>query len=217
MATRSPLTHNVYIDGDTHIHGDLTVNGNVHIDGTLHVVKNIDFYAPTTMGNQALTYATAAHAAVGQRRKYTNEPYIVHPIRVATTVAKFGGTDEMISAAYLHDVVEDTGVSIEDILDMFGSVVAVIVDGLTNVSKPEDGNRAVRKELDREHSADATWAAQFVKCADIIDNAADISDNDPSFSVVYRKEKVLLLEVLDKVKDEPIYKAAIKALELASH
>jgi (p)ppGpp synthase/HD superfamily hydrolase len=165
------------------------------------------------MKNQALTYATAAHAAVGQRRKYTNEPYIVHPIRVATTVAKFGGTDEMIAAAYLHDVVEDTGVSIEDILDMFGSVVAVIVDGLTDVSVPEDGNRAVRKELDRAHSADATWAAQFVKCADIIDNAADIGNNDPSFNVVYRKEMVALLEVLDKVKDEPIYAAAVKAVQ----
>ena len=160
----------------------------------------------------ALTYATAAHAAVGQRRKYTHEPYIVHPIRVANTVDSYGGTDDMISAAYLHDVVEDTRITIEDINDMFGSVIAVIVDGLTDVSKSEDGNRAVRKELDRAHSADATWAAQFVKCADIIDNARDIGDNDPSFNVVYRKEMVSLLEVLDKVKDEPIYAAAVKAV-----
>ena len=160
----------------------------------------------------ALVFATAAHAAVGQMRKYSDDPYIVHPIRVATTVAKFGGTDEMISAAYLHDVVEDTGVSIEDILDMFGSVVAVIVDGLTDVSKPEDGNRAVRKEMDRAHSADATWAAQFVKCADIIDNAHDIGANDPSFNVVYRKEMLLLIQVLDKVKGTAIHYAAHEAL-----
>ena len=160
----------------------------------------------------ALTYATAAHAAVGQRRKYTHEPYIVHPIRVANTVDSYGGTDDMISAAYLHDVVEDTRITIEDINDMFGSVVAVIVDGLTDVSVPEDGNRAVRKAMDRQHSADATWAAQFVKCADIIDNAHDIGANDPSFNVVYRKEMVALLEVLDKVKDEPIYAAAVIAV-----
>ena len=160
----------------------------------------------------ALVFATAAHAAVGQMRKYSDDPYIVHPIRVATTVAKFGGTDEMIAAAYLHDVVEDTGVSIVDIQDMFGTDVALIVDGLTDVSKPEDGNRAVRKAMDRQHSADATWAAQFVKCADIIDNASDIGDNDPSFNIVYRKEMVALLEVLDKVKDEPIYAAAVKAV-----
>ena len=160
----------------------------------------------------ALVFATAAHAAVGQMRKYTDDPYIVHPIRVATTVAKFGGTDEMIAAAYLHDVVEDTGVSIVDIQDMFGTDVALIVDGLTDVSVPEDGNRAVRKAMDRQHSAEARYEAQFVKCADIMDNASDIGDNDPSFNVIYRKEMVLLLEVLDKVKDEPIYKAALKAV-----
>ena len=164
------------------------------------------------MKNQALTYATAAHAAVGQRRKYTDQPYIVHPIRVAGIVDKFGGTDEMIMAAYLHDVVEDTAVSIDNIHDMFGPVVARIVDGLTDVSVPEDGNRAVRKAIDRQHSADARYEAQFVKCADIMDNASDIGDNDPSFNVIYRKEMVLLLEVLDKVKDEPIYKAALKAV-----
>ena len=164
------------------------------------------------MKNLALTYATAAHAAVGQMRKYTDEQYIVHPVRVADIVDKFGGTDDMISAAYLHDVVEDTAVSIDNIQDMFGPVVARIVDGLTDVSVPEDGNRAVRKAMDRQHSAEARYEAQFVKCADIMDNASDIGDNDPSFNVVYRKEMVLLLEVLDKVKDEPIYKAALKAV-----
>tara|TARA_R110000764_G_scaffold35855_1_gene80219 strand:+ start:32 stop:541 length:510 start_codon:yes stop_codon:yes gene_type:complete len=160
----------------------------------------------------ALVFATAAHAAVGQMRKYSDDPYIVHPIRVATTVAKFGGTDEMIAAAYLHDVVEDTGVSIVDIQDMFGTDVALIVDGLTDVSKPEDGNRAVRKELDRAHSAGATYEAQFVKCADIIDNAHDIGANDPSFNVVYRKEMLLLIQVLDKVKGTAIHYAAHEAL-----
>ena len=161
----------------------------------------------------ALTYATAAHAAIGQRRKYTDQPYIVHPIRVADIVDLYGGTDEMIMAAYLHDVVEDTAVSIADILDMFGTDVARIVDGLTDVSVPEDGNRAVRKAIDRVHSADASYEAQFVKCADMIDNAADIGDNDPSFNVVYRKEMAALLEVLDKVKDDPIYAAAVKAVQ----
>ena len=165
-----------------------------------------------SLAQTALVFATAAHAAVGQMRKYTDDPYIVHPIRVATTVAKFGGTDEMIAAAYLHDVVEDTGVSIDDIQDMFGPVVARIVDGLTDVSVPQDGNRAVRKAMDRQHSAGATYEAQFVKCADIIDNAHDIGANDPSFNVVYRKEMLLLIQVLDKVKGTAIHYAAHEAL-----
>jgi len=165
-----------------------------------------------SLAQTALVFATAAHAAVGQMRKYTDDPYIVHPIRVATTVAKFGGTDEMIAAAYLHDVVEDTGVSINDIQDMFGPAVALIVDGLTDVSVPEDGNRAVRKAMDRQHSAEARYEAQFVKCADIIDNAHDIGDNDPSFNLVYRKEMLLLIELLDKVKGTAIHYAAHEAL-----
>ena len=162
----------------------------------------------------ARVYATAAHAAVGQRRKYTDQPYIVHPIRVAEIADLYGGTDDMISAAYLHDVVEDTAVSIDDIEDMFGPAVALIVDGLTDVSKPEDGNRAVRKAKDRAHSAEASYETQFVKCADIIDNASDIGDHDPSFNVVYRLEMFRLLEVLDKVKDTLIYEAAINAVTL---
>tara|TARA_R110002096_G_scaffold339936_4_gene533174 strand:+ start:485 stop:1006 length:522 start_codon:yes stop_codon:yes gene_type:complete len=170
--------------------------------------------AMRTRTTLARVYATAAHAAVGQRRKYTDQPYIVHPIRVAEIADLYGGTDDMISAAYLHDVVEDTAVSIDDIEDMFGPAVALIVDGLTDVSKPEDGNRAVRKAKDRAHSAEASYEAQFVKCADIIDNASDIGDHDPSFNVVYRLEMFRLLEVLDKVKDTLIYEAAINAVTL---
>jgi (p)ppGpp synthase/HD superfamily hydrolase len=160
----------------------------------------------------ARTYATAAHAAVGQRRKYSGVPYIVHPIRVADIVERFGGTDDMVSAAYLHDVVEDTDVSIEDISYMFGSAISIIVEGLTDVSKPEDGNRAIRKAADREHSEKATWEAQFVKCADIIDNAKDIGDNAPEFNIVYRKEMVALLEVMQKVRNERIYTTAMAAV-----
>ncbi len=159
----------------------------------------------------ALTYATAAHAAIGHMRKYTEDPYIVHPIRVAGIVRDYGGTDDMISAAYLHDVVEDTCITILNIETTFGSAIAAIVDGLTDISVPDDGNRATRKAMDRKHSAEATYEAQFVKCADIIDNASDIGEHDPSFNVVYCKEMVALLEVLDKVKGTPIYLAAVRA------
>jgi len=159
----------------------------------------------------ALTYATAAHAAIGHMRKYTEDPYIVHPIRVAGIVRDYGGTDDMISAAYLHDVVEDTCITILNIETTFGSAIAAIVDGLTDISVPDDGNRATRKAMDRKHSAEATYEAQFVKCADIIDNASDIGEHDPSFNVVYCKEMVALLEVLDKVKGTPIYLAAKRA------
>lgn len=148
---------------------------------------------------KALTFATAAHAAVGQLRKYTNEPYIVHPVEVAGIVSKVpGATDEMIAAAYLHDVVEDTGVTIELIKKEFGDEVAELVGWLTDVSRPDHGNRAQRKAVDRAHTAGAPAAAQTIKLADLISNTRSIVEHDEKFAKTYLAEKRLLLEVLTK-------------------
>ena len=106
--------------------------------------------------------------------------------------------DAMLAAALLHDVVEDTDVSIEEIKEAFGEDVASLVSDLTDVSKPEDGNRKLRKAMDREHSAQASARAQTVKLADLISNSSDILENDPKFAKVFLAEKELLLEVLTK-------------------
>ena len=150
------------------------------------------------MVDRARVFATAAHAAVGQVRKYTFEPYIVHPAEVAGIVATVPHTNEMLAAAYLHDTVEDTGVSIVDIQKEFGNEVASLVGWLTDVSKPEQGNRAVRKAIDREHTAMAPAAAQTVKLADLIANSRSILAHDPAFARVYLEEKRMLLEVLTR-------------------
>ena len=147
---------------------------------------------------RARIFATAAHAAVGQKRKYTFEPYIVHPTEVASIVASVPHTNEMLAAAWLHDTVEDTSVSIVDIQVEFGNEVASLVGWLTDVSKPEQGNRAVRKAIDREHTAMAPAAAQTVKLADLIANSRNIMAHDPAFAKVYLEEKRMLLEVLTR-------------------
>jgi (p)ppGpp synthase/HD superfamily hydrolase len=147
---------------------------------------------------RARVFATAAHAAVKQVRKYTFEPYIVHPTEVASIVAGVPHTNEMLAAAWLHDTVEDTGVSIVDIQVEFGNEVASLVGWLTDVSRPEDGNRAVRKAQDREHIACAPAAAQTVKLADLIANSRSIMAHDPAFAKVYLEEKRMLLEVLTR-------------------
>ena len=144
----------------------------------------------------AKIFATAAHAAVGQTRKYTGEPYIVHPIEVASIVASVGGTEEMIAAALLHDVVEDTKVTNELITTMFGNDVGELVKWLTDVSRPVHGNRAFRKQMDREHIMHAPPAAKTIKLADLISNGTSIVQYDPNFAVTYLREKQLLLEVL---------------------
>jgi len=148
---------------------------------------------------KAQVYAMAAHAAVGQKRKYTNEPYIVHPAEVAKIVAGVpGSTPDMVAAAWLHDVVEDTGCTYTDIHMAFGADIAALVGWLTDVSKPEDGNRAVRKAMDRAHTAEAPAEAQTIKLADLISNSRSIMQHDAEFARVYLEEKRLLLEVMTR-------------------
>ena len=107
-------------------------------------------------------------------------------------------TDAMIAAALLHDVVEDTPVTIEQIKDKFGSEVAELVGWLTDISRPENGNRKTRKSLDRDHSANAPAEAQTIKLADLIHNTKSIEKHDPHFWKVYKQEKIALLDVLTK-------------------
>jgi (p)ppGpp synthase/HD superfamily hydrolase len=158
--------------------------------------------------HKAQVYAMAAHAAVGQRRKYTNEPYIVHPAEVARIVAGVSGaTPDMVAAAWLHDVVEDTGCTYNDIHMGFGTDIATLVGWLTDVSKPEDGNRAVRKAIDRAHTAAAPAEAQTIKLADLISNTRSIMEHDAEFARVYLAEKRLLLEVMTKADPELMARA----------
>lgn len=147
---------------------------------------------------RARIFATAAHGAVAQLRKYTNEPYIVHPAEVVSIVRSVPHTEEQLAAAWLHDVVEDTGVTIEIIRAEFGEKVADLVGWLTDVSRPEQGNRATRKAIDRAHTAMAPAEAQTVKLADLISNTRSIVEHDVNFARVYMAEKRLLLDVLTK-------------------
>jgi (p)ppGpp synthase/HD superfamily hydrolase len=151
-----------------------------------------------TIVERARVFATAAHAAVEQVRKYTYEPYIVHPAEVVSIVKSVPHTDVMLAAAWLHDVVEDTSVTIETIRAEFGVEVAELVSWLTDVSWPADGNRAHRKALDRAHSAAAPAEAQTVKLADLISNTRSIMAHDVAFAKTYLEEKRLLLEVMTK-------------------
>ena len=160
--------------------------------------------------DKAIQFATKAHE--GQTRKYTGEPYIVHPLSVMEIVKTVDHTEEMLMAAVLHDTVEDTDVTLQDIDREFGPVVAQLVEELTDVSKPEDGNRAFRKGLDRDHSAQASAQGQTIKIADLLDNTKSITEHDEHFAKVYMKEKALLLQILDKA-DKILLKKAQKKVD----
>jgi len=167
--------------------------------------------APIGLVERARTFAVASHAAVKQLRKYTNEAYSVHPAAVAKIVESVPHTTKMVAAAFLHDVVEDTGITIELIRAEFGDEVAELVGWLTDISRPTDGNRAVRRAIDRAHSAKAPKAAQTIKLADIIDNNSTIEQHDPNFAVVWREEKRLLLAVMTD-GDPTLMKRALEGL-----
>ena len=160
--------------------------------------------------NRARKFADKAHE--GQTRKYTEEPYVFHPVNVAMLLLEVPHDDNMLAAALLHDVVEDTTVSIHTISKEFGADVADLVADLTDISMPSDGNRAVRKYKDLVHTSEASPRAKTIKLADLIDNSESITRHDPGFAKVYMKEKLALLDVL-KAGDPKLYARACEIVE----
>lgn len=169
--------------------------------------KAVEALSGSANVDTAKAFCIAAHSAVGQKRKYTGKPYYNHPIAVAKLVKKATHTNEMIMAALLHDVVEDTEVTINLVRHMFGDTVAKLVDELTDKSKPEDGNRAKRKAIDLANLAKASPEAKTIKLADLIDNTFSIVQYDPDFAKIYMREKRELLKVLTE-GDETLYNKA---------
>ena len=136
-----------------------------------------------------------------------DEPYIVHPAEVVSILKTVAHTPEMIAAAWLHDVVEDTGVTLELVRREFGDAVADLVGWLTDVSRPDHGNRAARKAVDRAHTAAAPAEAQTIKLCDLISNTRSIVEHDEKFARTYLAEKRLLLEVMTKGDPELLARA----------
>lgn len=81
-------------------------------------------------------YDVAAKAHANQRRK-SGEPYIIHPLGVATILAELQMDETTLAAAFLHDVVEDTETTLDQLKEMFGVKVADLVDGVTKLGKIE--------------------------------------------------------------------------------
>lgn len=163
---------------------------------------------------RAEAFCIAAHSAIGQTRKGGSTPYWQHPFEVRDLLLKHvpNAPHEMQIAALLHDVIEDTQVGTDTIAMLFGDEVAALVVELTSVSRKEDGTRAVRKEIDRRHTALASPAAKTIKLADVICNVSTIAQIDPEFARTYIPEKRLLLQVLGE-GDATLYGMATDLLK----
>lgn len=130
----------------------------------------------------AIAYAAAAHS--GQYRKFSGDPYIVHPLRVMAAVQ-----DRSIFAriaAVLHDVVEDTGVSLSRVQDLFGDEVSVLVDALTSRYGETYADFITRV-------ANSGPDAIAIKVADLRDNLDGLGRlDDPSLRKRYIKALLVL-------------------------
>lgn len=158
-----------------------------------------------------LAFATNAHE--GQTRKYTPEPYIVHPIRVMDHCRCYSDNVAIHAAALLHDVLEDTDVDDTELsmflhqlmpVGMAGETMTYVVE-LTDVyikKKYPQFNRKTRKMMEIERLARISPNAQTIKYADIIDNSAEIVEHDPDFGRVLLSEYHQLLQRLVKGNGE---------------
>lgn len=135
----------------------------------------------------------------GQKRKYTGEPYYTHVESVANRVAKINDDPELIAAALLHDTVEDSNVTVDEIGEIFGLRVAEIVYDLTDHFTKENYpnlNRKKRKALEAKRLGTVSEDAKLIKLCDLADNTSSIIKHDPGFARIYLKEKSAVLKAM---------------------
>lgn len=143
-----------------------------------------------------------------QARKYTGERYIGHPIRVMETVCAYNDDVRVCCAALLHDVLEDTAVTPDEMKRDLLSVLSVaeaedvtalvveLTDVFTRENYPE-ANRRTRKEKEIVRLGTISSGAQSIKYADIIDNVTDIVKQDVDFARVFVREAKRMLTAMN--------------------
>lgn len=152
--------------------------------------------SPILKIKKAMKICKEAHDSIGQKRKYTNDPYWIHPFNVMGLLSLCTSECDILCAALLHDVIEDVWptnsvYSLEFIKKEFGLTVAQMVDELTDKTTLSDGNRKERKSLERKRLKTVLFDTRMIKIADNIDNISTIEKFDPAFYKIYREEMVL--------------------------
>jgi guanosine-3',5'-bis(diphosphate) 3'-pyrophosphohydrolase len=161
--------------------------------------------------NRIAVFADEAHG--DQKRKYEDQRYIVHPMRVMRICQLYDQPLPVLAAAILHDVVEDTNTSPEQIKKFLSTIMNEsdaretlnIVIELTDVytkSRYPGLNRSIRRSKEAERLEKASAEAQTIKYADIIDNAKEIVEHDADFAPVFLKECRHLIKKMKKGNKE---------------
>ncbi len=126
----------------------------------------------TVVATSALDFATRAHAS--QRRDSDGAPFIEHPIEVGRLLRDAGGSDELVAAGLLHDVVENTTVSVEELATRFGPIVAALVRAVSDNAQIDDYRQ--RKFALREQVRGAGEDAALLFAADKISKVRELRD-----------------------------------------
>ena len=145
----------------------------------------------------ARTFANGSHQRIETLRNPELQSNEVHLKSVAQIVSSVTQDEEIIAAAWLHDVVEDTPATFGDVERQFGVRVAKLVDELTVASYLVRGNRAARFDEEKEHFANVSAAAKTIKLADLIDTCRDLHKNDPTAFKRFAVEAKELASVLE--------------------
>lgn len=147
---------------------------------------------------EAEAFATWAHAQAGNTRKFVGGPYICHPAEVAEFVSRFTDDPVAIAAAWLHDVIEETGRTKGELVDLFGAEVGETVWWLSDDPSIKHLPRAQRLEVNVVRLADAPDRVHLVKAGDIWSNARNIAELNPRFARIYLPEKARVMSVLTR-------------------
>ena len=166
-------------------------------------------------------FADRAHG--DQQRKYADERYIYHPLRVMKTCQDLGYPLPVLAAAILHDVLEDTTTTREEIkkflltvmseadTDHTLSLVSELTDVYTKADHPQM-NRRKRKAREGERLERVSAEAQTIKYADIMDNAKGMAENGADFAPIFLHECNTLLKKM-KNGNEQLRKKALQVVQ----
>ncbi|HYE56246.1 MAG TPA: HD domain-containing protein [Chitinophagaceae bacterium] len=166
-------------------------------------------------------FADKAHG--DQMRRYTDDRYIVHPVRVMEMCSRYTSRLPVLAAALLHDVLEDTSVTRQQLLQFLHTLmptadatetVKLVID-LTDVytkAKYPQWNRRKRKDKEAARMGRIHPDAQTIKYADIIDNTPEITREDPDFAKRYVSECKALLRKMTAGHPE-LYQEALQTVE----
>jgi len=164
------------------------------------------------MIEKAVQYAEEKHRTQNRR---SGEPYITHPIKVARIIRENKEShkiNELISAAMLHDTLEDTTASEKELKELFGELVLDLVKELT--TDEQEKEKLGKKEYLAEKMKNMSSWALVIKLADRLDNVSDLNSTTPEFKKRYTEEtEYILKEIETKRKLSPTHKKLIKQIK----